>query len=292
MIAIKLLLPVLALAAPGLTPQTLESALSAEIARSTTSLKQEGYPAPYYLAVRVTDNYHHEARCALGGVRYDDSHRNLLATPDVRVGSNALDNHPVAPTERYVGRELPDLDDAGRIRHGLWLKLDEEYKQAAGGFLRKQALRVRRGKTEYDTDDLTREPALVRDAPIPEADFALGDAEALRRCAAVSGIFKMKKNLMGSYVEVNRQSTRNWLYDSAGARIHYAQSWAKLDLSAQAMTADGMRVSVARSFLAPEASRLPQPAALEATVREMVGDLDALQAASSTSSSWPSGRPR
>ncbi|MBI5201284.1 MAG: hypothetical protein HY925_06835 [Elusimicrobia bacterium] len=282
MIAIKLLLPALALAA-GVSPETLGRAVTAEIARSTTALKQEGYPAPYYLSVRVTDNHHHEARCTLGGVRYDDSHQNLIATPDVRVGSNVLDNHPVAPTERYVGRELPDLDDTRKVRHALWLKLDEEYKQAAADFLRKQALRVRRGKTDYDTDDMTKETALDRAAEPQEEDFSLAHDDAIARCRALSGGLADYPQLLGSYAEVQRDLERNWVYDSNGARVRTTGRWVRVEAGAQAMTDDGMRVQAFKAFMAPTVAGLPDEGALEAAAREMTSDLAALRAAPSTS---------
>ncbi|MBI4347860.1 MAG: hypothetical protein HY553_13470 [Elusimicrobia bacterium] len=283
MTATSLLTAVALAAFAGPAPETLERALREELARSTTSLKQEGYPAPYYIGVRVTDSRHHEARCTQGGVRYDDAQRRLVATPDVRVGSHELDNHPVAPTERYVGRELPDADDVRAIRHGLWLKLDEEYKQAAADFLRKQALRVRRGKTDYDTDDMTKEPAIERAAEPPAEDFSLAHDAALARCRAFSGGLGRYPRLMGSYAEVQRDVEHNWFFDSEGARVRYAARWARLEAGGQTITDDGMRVQVFRSFMAPTSSGLPDDAELSKVAEEMAADLEALRTAPSTS---------
>ncbi|MCX5789051.1 MAG: hypothetical protein NTX64_11180 [Elusimicrobia bacterium] len=184
-ISLLLLLPSLSWAGP-LSADTIERAVSAEISRSTEALQLEGYPPPYYLSVRVSETRHAELRCARGGVRNESSSRQLLATPDVRVGSYELDNHPLAPSERYVGREIPDIDDALAVRHGLWLKLDEEYKGAAADFLRKQALRVRRGKTEYDTDDFTREEPRSIEHPPGLPAFDAAGAAAAARCSAMS----------------------------------------------------------------------------------------------------------
>ena len=280
-ISLLLLLPSLSWAGP-LSSDTIERAVSAEISRSTEALQLEGYPPPYYLSVRVNETRHAELRCARGGVRNESSSRQLLATPDVRVGSYELDNHPLAPSDRYVGREIPDIDDALAVRHGLWLKLDEEYKGAAADFLRKQALRVRRGKTEYDTDDFTREePRSIEDPPALPA-FDADGAAAAARCSAMSRDVE-GKDVLGSFVEVQRETQRGWFLDSSGAKVRSAGSWARLEAGAQAMTGDGMRVNAYRSFMAPTAAGLPDPARLAKTAREMVADLAALKAASSTS---------
>lgn len=280
-------LVVLLLAAPAwgdpLTPETLERALSAEIARSTSSLKQEGYPAPYYLGVRVSDTRREETRCTLGGARYRNAQRQLLATPDVRVGSRELDNHPVAPTERFEGREFPDVDDPAAVRHTLWLKLDEEYKSAAADFLRKQALRVRRGKTEYDTDDMSREAPLDQAAEAPEGDFDAYRDAAESRCRALSAGLGGYEHLLGSYAELTREAERNWFFDSDGARVRYGRRFVRLEAAGQTMTPDGMRINVFETFMAPTLSALPEEAALQEAGKAMVADLAALRAAPSTS---------
>ena len=215
-------------------------------------------------------------------MRKESSSREILATPDVRVGSYELDNHPLAPSERFDGRELPDIDDPLAVRHGLWLKLDEQYKAAAADFLRKQALRVRRGKTEYDTDDMTKEEPQRLEDSVRLPDFDADKGAAAARCAALSGDLK-SPDVLGSFVQVEREASDGWFFDSAGAKIRSAAGWARLEAGAQAITDDGMRLNVYRTFMARGADGLPSGARLAATAREMVADLAALKAASSTS---------
>ena len=269
-------LPRAAAAEPG----AVDKAMGAEIERAM-SLHEEGYPSPYYVSLTATDVESREQRCEMGEPVSSAQYRQRVLTPDVRVGDYSLDNHPITPAEAMVGHPVSLEDDEFSLRYALWRMLDEHYKKAAADFLLKQAQRVGRGKTEYDTDDLSREaPGIRRAQSFPAA----WDAEGLRElCAKGSGVFRTVPGLLDAEADVKweRQSSR--LRDSEGAIVKFGRQFAEIELSATALSSDGMRLFAARRFTVAGGASPPSALEIERGAREMLEDLRQLQMARSTS---------
>ncbi len=271
------------LAAPA--SADLEEALAREIARSTSSLRQEGYPLPYYIGLRVSDVLSGEHRCSAGGLKSSAASRQRLLTPELRVGGYELDNHPLGASEGFKGREMPDGADELSVRHFTWFHLDAEYKKAAAALLRKQALRVRRGPTEYDTDDRSRQTPLRRDFPRPDLEREREAFEGAGRqaCLEASRGLAGRTHVLDSQAELSWQALGNLHIDSEGSRVRYGDSWFRLQLEAEGLSPEGMRTKLARSYMARDASGLPQGERLSAEIQAMAEDMAALTEASSTS---------
>ncbi len=280
----KTLLPSLAVLALGAVQAAaggaVERALEAELARAR-ELKAEGYPTPYYASLTATEVDSWQQRCGMGSPSLLVRFRQALVTPDVRVGGHALDNHPVSFPSGFVGSAASLEEDEFSLRHVLWRILDGAYKSAAAEFLRKQALRVSRGKTEYDTDDLSREAPRLMPASRPEA---LREPEALARlCLKASSAFRQAPWLLQGEAEI--RSRREWsrLRDSDGSRVDFGREWAEIELEAVALSSDGIRLAAARRFVATAFSSLPSPERVRESAREMTKDLMALRLAQTTS---------
>lgn len=259
----------------------VDKALDAELARALADLKEPGYSPPYYVSLSALDVDAAEGRCQMGARGFSGRYQQRLLTADVRVGDYTLDNRPVTQPTGFVGRAVPREDDELALRHQLWRMLDTSYKDASAAFLRKQAVRVSRGKTEYDTDDLTRETPRVRERARPAARPDLSELE--RRCARASAVFKRSPGLL--HAEANWRARSIWtrLRDSEGSRVDFGRETLELDLEAVDISTDGLRLQALRRFAARAAADLPDEADLEAAAAEMAADLEALKQASSTS---------
>lgn len=264
----------------GRSDSVLDRALDAELVRAK-GLGPDGYPPPYYAGLAAVDIDLLERACSMGKLRYAAGRRQRSVTPDVRVGSPELDNHPIAVSAELIGRSLPFDDDEFALRHGLWQLLDQAYKRASADFLRKQALRVSRGKAEYDTDDFTREPP-DRKASLPPAGG--WSAEGLERlCLETSRAFRRSPGLLHAEVAVSLARERWRLRDTEGLRVDFPRDVAEIELEAVDIATDGLKVSASRSFYALSERALPGAAELEAEARSIMADLAALKVAQTTS---------
>lgn len=279
--AAALLTAALLAGAPApVSADNLDSALDKELKRSMAGLKEEGYPQAYFISLTGIDVDSWEERCQMGSPYFTGEYRQRLVTPDVRVGDYALDNHPVNNPTGYQASGASYEDDFS-LGYGLWRQLDAAYKAAAADYLRKQALRVSRGKTEYDTDDLTRESPRLRRADRPASGWDTAALHGL--CAAAGRPLRLYPRLLtaGSSARLRRQWSR--LRDSEGSAVDFERDVAEVELEASDLSADGTRLYAARRFVATTPQGLPGPNDVEAAAREMTEDLRALKLAQTTS---------
>lgn len=269
-----------ALPAAAQAPDALDRALDLEIARSKT-LRAPNYPSVYYLSLAATDVSVFEQHCSLGSVVSMEESRQRILVPDIRVGDYAMDNHPVSSNSGIVGRAVSLEDDELSLRHSLWRVIDNDYKKAAADFLRKEALRVSRGKTEYDSDDLAREPARVHaERPAPGGwNKELGRA----LCADSSAGFRAYPGLLLAESSVSYQRQWSRFRDSDKSRVEFGRDIAQITLDAVAIASDGMKISASRHFVAASPEALPDLKSLGLHAREMLEDISALKTAQSTS---------
>ncbi len=262
--------------APG-----LERAMSAELHRAVNSLDEPGYPPPYFASLAAIDVETFERRCAMGAMSVESSSRQRLLVPDLRVGDFAFDNHPVSAPSGYAAVAGSFQDDELSLRHALWLMFDGAYKNASADFLRKQALRVSRGKTEYDTDDLSKEEPRERRVDPPAALWPAGMLESL--CAAGGRAFRAYPGLLEAASTVRRRGILSRVRGSDGIAVDHGSQLAELELSAVDISTDGLRLYALRRFTAVAPEGLPSETELARQAREMVGDLSALKVAQTTS---------
>jgi len=259
----------------------LAAAMSLELGRAKTELKRDGYPPPYFVSLSAIDVDSWEQRCEMGAPVFTGQYKQRLMLPDVRVGDYTLDNHPVNEPSGFLARGVSYEDDEYALRYGLWRLLDSAYKSAAGDFLRKQALRVARGKTEYDTDDLTREQPRHREAEQPASPW---DSAALGGLTVEAGrALRADPDLLSadSSARLRRQWTE--LRDTDGSVVDFGRDVAELDVEASARSTDGTRLYVSRRFAATTPAGLPSTVEMRDAAADMLRDLHALEVASTTS---------
>jgi len=277
LLAVLLARPASATAAGG----ALERAVSAELARAKRGLKAEDYPGIYYAALNVWDLDDWDRWSAMGAARAESRMAQRIVLPDVRVGSPALDNHPVTPKQDYFGTPVSLADDEFALRHSLWRVLDGAYKTATADFLRKQERLVAQGRAEYDTDDLAAEPPVVRVSSRPASPW---DLDRLRRLEdALGEPFRRAPSLL--YAESHASLRRLWTRrrDTDGAAVDKTDDAAKIEIEASALSPDGLRETVGRDWSARAPDALPSEAEMRKAGRELLADLQELRVAATTS---------
>jgi hypothetical protein len=259
----------------------LERAVQAELTRAKKELKDDGYPGIYRASLTVWDLDDWDRWSAMGAPRAEAEMRQRIVLPDVRVGGPELDNHPDTPRGDYLGTPVSQADDEFALRHALWRIFDGAYKTATADFLRKQGRVVSQGKADYDTDDLSAEPAAVSTGTRPASPW---DLERLRRLDdALAEPFRRAPSLLyaESHVNLRRLSTRR--RDTEGVSVDKNDDAAKLEIEAAALSPDGLRETVSRDWSAREPDALPSELEVRRAGREMLADLEELRVAVTTS---------
>ncbi len=268
------------LAGPAGAEDALERALSAELGRAKRELRDEGFSPVYYAAADVWDFEERQAWAQLGRPVAETYQKQRLALFDVRVGARDLDNHPLEPKADYLGQSVPFADDEAALRHAFWRLLDNAYKTASGDYLRKKALRVQKGKADYDADDLAPEPAHRRLLP------ALAPADAAPVLAA--SVSAITEPLRGAPGVLFAGSNAQWARahkrrrDTDGAAVDIYDELVVVDLAVEGVAPDGMRQIVNRELFARTLGAAPDAEALRAAGRSAREELAALLAAPST----------
>ncbi len=263
---------------------TIDVVVSSEITNAMAHLQEPGYPLPYFVSINVSDVGNWDSECDMGALNWAQHWRGRSLFADIRVGSYALDNHLNPVPQGSLGSWISVDDNAFALKHDLWLSLDESYKSAAAGFLRKEAERLRNGKREYDTDDLSHEKPVVSAAPFKASDDGNSFFHQMNHlCRGASSIFTQKPSLIQGNASVERRRVLSRLYNSEGSRIHSSQDIFHVELEIAAVSHDGMRLYAGRSFISLSSATLPSSSLIKKEAKKMLSEIDELLVAPSTS---------
>lgn len=261
-------------------PDALDLALTAELTRAKSELKDDGYDGIYYAAATTWDFEERSAWSHLGAPVAESAQRQRIALFDARVGSPALDNHPPEPKDEYLGQSVPMTGDEHSLRRAFWRILDQVYKGASADYLRKRAARVQKGRSDYDADDLAPEPPHRRRLPPPApAD----PAPALREAAAaLTQPLRGAPGVLfaGAHTQWERSFRRR--RDTAGAAVDELDEGVLLEFDAEGVAPDGMRQVVHRELFARSPASIPPAERLRAEGAAIRDELAELLAAPST----------
>jgi hypothetical protein len=257
--------------------EPLWKALQAELDRSRTGLTIPGEPAPYHLALAITDRATWTLAYVLGARMGEFDHRERQLHTQVRVGTPQLDSTGYyAYFPKAFGRRLALEDDPLLVRRAAHLALDEAYKEALKELSQKKA-----HLASHPQDDKTDDWTLVK----PVSADAIGPALALDRAAwaaplrQASAVFRAFPTIQRSSATLVSVAAGEHLLTSEGLRTFRAASLAELTIAASAQAPDGMPLALMwRTPLVP-GERLPRPEELSARARTLATTLAALVSA-------------
>jgi TldD protein len=279
---IRLVLPRLALlVSAALTvaaqPNVLLDAMSQELNRNFTVLKQKADPAPYFLSYEITDQDFSSISGSLGAVGAVNAGKSRVLDVSVRVGSRQLDNyHRVRGAGGQItsGATVTYEDNVNSIKRRLWLETDRAYRTAAERLIRiKTNTQVRVAEADGSADFSTEEASSFQQAP---ARVKFDEAAWRERIRKLSARFQNYPGLLTSQVGVSSQMETRYLVDTEGARIAHGRGYARVMITASAKASDGTDVSAYETFEAVDPSGLPKDEALLSTIDRVAGEVTAL----------------
>jgi len=259
-------------------------AMSDELARSMSQLRLERMEKPYFIAYRVDDTDAVVISAVLGSLVTVQPERARRISVDLRVGDYAFDDRNFFSTRSFGGMESArivqgPLDDSYQeIRRQLWLATDARYKRALEDLSAKRAaLRARQRSDEVP--DFSRETPEVVTGGMETTGARRTELEEVAR--ELSAVFRSTPGIHRSSVKIEVRDEHARYVNSEGASFTRSSPSVKVQVDAEARSADGLPVSDSMVLLGRVAADLPPRGALLARAREMASRILELRSAPS-----------
>lgn len=258
-------------------PSVLLDAMSQELNRNFSVLKQKADPAPYYLSYEVTEDEYRSLTGTLGTIESSGDGKTRILDVSVRVGSPKLDNYHLVRGDRgqfTSGALLTYEDNVNAIKRRIWLETDRAYRAAAERLIRiKTNTQVKVAAEDTSGDFSSAAPETFTQAP-PKLKF--DDAEWRDRVRKISARFGNYPKVLNSHVMVLCQTDTRYLVNTEGTRIQHGRGFARVVMSASAKAPDGTDLSTFETFEAIDPAGLPDDKTLNAAVDRLANDIDSL----------------
>jgi TldD protein len=259
-----------AAAAPGAESEDpVLRALVLEIER-TMGAAAATDPAPYYLAVEVTETESVQIAAEEGALQgYVPMHGRWVDV-DVRVGGPQLDStHPLRSGQdrrRGHGRALVISDDVDVIRRGIWREVDARFVEAQERWAKvesDQQVLV----DEEPADDLAATDPIVDIGPAASLDLDLARWEGTVRRA--SALLAGSTVVHDGSVKLSAEAVTHRFVSSEGTRLRHGRCYLRLLVHVDTMAEDGEELALSHSWDAADVSGLPGDDEILARVREL-----------------------
>ncbi len=284
---LSLLAAVLATAPAGAqdaAPSPVLSAMKAELSRSLSSFAKQPVP-PYFISYEITETHSISVEGSFGKITGSDESRRRQLDVDLRVGDYGLDNtrqiRGAFPSfdfsDRFSLAEIPIEDAPDAIRGVLWYETDRRYKHAIEQLTKVKTNVQVAVEAEDKSADFSREPpAKYFESPALVTAGRRKWEEKIRRYTEP---FAGQSDTYEANATLSAQGETRWYVNSEGSEIQTSQTYYRLFISAFTKADDGMELPRYESFFAFTPEGLPTDQEVLATVKKMIGDLNALRAA-------------
>jgi predicted Zn-dependent protease len=258
-------------------PSVLLDAMSQELNRNFSVLKEKADPPPYFMSYEVTEQEVRSVSGTLGAITASEGGKDRFLDVSVRVGSPQLDNYHRVRGDRgqfTSGASLTYEDNVNSIKRRLWLETDRAYRTAAERLIRiKTNTQVNVAEEDNSGDFSTEAPAVFQQAP-PKLKFE--EAAWSDRIRKLSARFQHYPSVLTSHVAVLCQTDTRYLVNTEGTRVEHGRGFARVVITASARAADGTDLSTFETFEAVDAAGLPEDKAMLAAIDRVANDVSAL----------------
>lgn len=259
--------------------------MTQELERSMRELATQGPQTPYYLAYAVRERDEAEVAASLGALTRSTSSRHRALEVDLRVGDKHLDNTHQTRTDEFVSslfsfhdsQPFPVDDDVAAARQALWIDTDRRYKDAVRRLDAVRAHRAVKAAEEEVSDDFSDEPAQrYIEAPQRLSMDRVAWEERIRRW---SGFFRSYPDIYHSEVALQAARQTHYFTSSDRASLVHGALQVRLFVWVQTRAEDGEDLRRFESFDAASFDRLPDEAAVKATLVRVADEVLALRRA-------------
>jgi predicted Zn-dependent protease len=258
-------------------PGVLLDAMSQELNRNFTTLKEKADPPPYFLSYEITEQEFRSVTGTLGTVDSANGGKTRALDVSIRIGEPKLDNYHRVRNDRgqfTSGATISYEDNVNSVKRRLWLETDRAYRAAAERLIRIKTNTQVRVAAEDDSDDFSIEPpATFQQVP---GKLKFNENHWQEKIRLYSGRFKSYRNVLTSHVSVLAQTDTRYLVNSEGSRIAHGRGFVRIVISASARAADGADCSSFETFEAVDESGLPDDKTVLAAIDRVANDVSKL----------------
>jgi predicted Zn-dependent protease len=259
--------------------------LGEELARNVKELgkTKDRELVPYFIGYEATDEHSADVEGSFGTLQSSEDDRSRSLDVDVRVGTHKVDNTHHLRGDYDVSRDftrtawLPIEDDPGAIRSVAWLTTHAEYQRAIEDLVRVKAnMQVKVAEQDASDDFSSENPSVFHQAP---AAFSLDRTTWEARVRKLSAPFAKHPELLESRVRLEASAETRYLVTSEGTSVQIARLHARVEVTANTIADDGMRLERTETVDVSDPAALPSDDAIAHLVDRVIADLGALRKA-------------
>ena len=253
-------------------------ALVDELARYQ-ALQAGSLERPYHLEAAVVDLESVELQASFGALVRDGHGKHSTASVDVRVGTAQLDNSNFRGggftfgSAHGLGGGVPRDADYDALRQALWLRLDDDYKQAVETLAHKRAYLETNLVPDRPADF---GPAALQNVLLPRASLKVDRARWIHIAKATSAVFRDQPLVSTATASFEATSTNQALVTTDPVRTRFGEIHRTFFLTATAQAPDGMPLQVSYEASGRTDADLPKEAQLVHEAHELGKQLEAL----------------
>lgn len=264
--------------------EALLKLLRQELEYSFNELKKQDLP-PYHMSFRMTDSYDVNLSSSFGAVTSASETRARVLVPQIRLGSEELDNFKYATqgapasNNGQASRALLPLTDefTDALREAIWQETLARYEFARNQY------ESTKSKATVSVEDEDKAPCFSAapassyyEEPLP-AEVRQVDMEAWgKRLDEISAVFKSYPELQEGSASLVFEVVRGYFLNSDGSEVVQNRIAARVMLSAGVKAEDGMELPLNKDYFAFNLADLPDNTVMVADARDMVERLKAL----------------
>jgi len=248
-----------------------------ELRRGQAELARQD-PAPYFISYSVTDGEGLAVMGAQGGILSSSHAHRRMADVSMRIGTPSLDNtHGSDRGSGITTGQLPVRDDPDALARSLWRLTYQEYRKAREAYTNVKTKNAVRAKDEDESPDFSAEqPSSYAEKPAPvELPSQEAWEDLARRYSTAFRRYQIHESVVSFYGEKDR----TYLVSTEGSRIVTSDAIFRIVIEGEVLADDGMRLQRVETYQYSDPSKFPSQAEVEASVKKIADDLNALRLA-------------
>lgn len=248
----------------------IRKAMSDEMARNEKSLREKGFPKPFYIGYKITETHTQSITALFGSISVDAGRTGYQAYVDVRVGDKKFDNTGYQDSRAILWRTGAGYDI---IRNILWEATDYAYKNALEQLSRKKSYKEQKNITEI-YDDFSSAP---KTTDINDGAYAPLDKEYMKELAeamsdAGAGLSTLEKLTAG----ISAETINTYFLNTEGSSYSAPSQIIKVTLNAAVRAKNGFVINKSKETLYGRAADLPSKEELLKSARDFAVKTSAL----------------